>query len=63
MVILLTEKLNGADCSSDSECLITNSVCDGSSQKCSCPAATYLEGTVCMDSKYAFCCIYDMICF
>ena len=50
----IVEKLNGDQCLADMECLVTGAVCDGATGTCSCPAAMYLDGMTCKNSKCSF---------
>ena len=48
--ISVSEKGNGESCSSGSECLVADAVCNGGT--CGCPLTKYLEGTTCLTSMY-----------
>ena len=43
------EKGQGESCSSATECLVTDSICDGG--QCACPSTMYLQGMTCLNSK------------
>ena len=49
-VYFLTEKTNGEMCSTESECLVTDAICNAG--VCDCPQNKYLQGTSCQNSMY-----------